>query len=95
MVVQMLFSERYVFERYGMSAALKLNKFVYPNPTHFPPGPHFTMFCKMGAPTNIKVSGRLTLSHPAANTFKKLILLSSIQLAFNVIYNRIDGEQVG
>jgi hypothetical protein len=37
MVVQMLFTERYIFDSDSTFGAVKLNKFVYPDPTHLVP----------------------------------------------------------
>jgi len=45
---------------------LEFNKLIYPNPTHFPPGPHFAIHRKMGTPP-ILFSGRIAQRQPAAD----------------------------
>jgi hypothetical protein len=75
MVVQMLLGERHVLECHGTFAAVELDKFIYPNPTHSFAGASFAANCNAQAPPILKVSGRLTLSHPAADTFKALFTI--------------------
>jgi len=59
MVVQMLFGKRDVLERYSITAAVELNEFIYPYPTHLYRGLFRKMQANLG-PAHIKVSGRLT-----------------------------------
>jgi hypothetical protein len=56
MVVQMLFGKRDVLERHGTFTTFKLNKFIYPNPTHLSPGLFFTAYCKSAAPPILKLA---------------------------------------
>jgi hypothetical protein len=58
MVVEMFFGKRYILNGHSMLAALKLNKFIYPYPTHFLPG-LLQYAVKMEAPPILKVSAGL------------------------------------
>jgi hypothetical protein len=52
----MLFGKRDVLDRNGLFATFKLNKFIYPNPTHLPPGYFFAAYCKSAAPPILKLA---------------------------------------
>ena len=78
--MQILFSKRNILNRYSTLAAVKLNKFVYPDPAHIP--------------ALRQAAGSLPYNPAATKIRNSLSLLSSFQLILNVIYNCLDVEQV-